>query len=80
MGWLGCTVPFESNTVVSSPEFDEDEKMLFETSRKVKVFKSFEKMGLPEDLIRGIYAYGTFSAWLACSTQCTQCAVGFCLD
>ena len=30
----------------------------FETSEDVDVVKSFEKMGLREDLLRGIYAYG----------------------
>ena len=30
----------------------------FETSASVKVVESFDTMGLSEDLIRGIYAYG----------------------
>lgn len=30
----------------------------FETSKDVKVVSSFDKMGLKEDLLRGIYAYG----------------------
>lgn len=30
----------------------------FETSENVEVIPSFQKMGLKEDLLRGIYAYG----------------------
>ena len=30
----------------------------FETSEDISVFQSFESMGLKEDLLRGIYAYG----------------------
>jgi len=37
---------------------DDDGKMLFETSKDVKVIPDFGKMGLKEDLLRGIYAYG----------------------
>ena len=33
----------------------------FETSAAVKPVDSFDSMGLSEDLIRGIYAYGTWS-------------------
>ena len=39
-------------------EVDDDGKMLFETSKDVKVIPDFGKMGLKEDLLRGIYAYG----------------------
>lgn len=38
--------------------YDEDSKILFTTSRGVAAFKDFDTMGLPEDLVRGIYAYG----------------------
>lgn len=40
---------------VSNP----DEKD-FETSAEVSIADSFEKMNLKEDLVRGIYHYGTF--------------------
>ena len=30
----------------------------FETSDNVEILKSFDSMGLKEDLVRGIYAYG----------------------
>jgi len=36
----------------------EDEKLVFETSVGIKPITSFEQMGLKEDLLRGIYAYG----------------------
>lgn len=39
-------------------QVDDDGKMLFETSKDVKVIPDFGKMGLKEDLLRGIYAYG----------------------
>ena len=32
--------------------------VLFETSKGVKPVKTFDKMGLREDLLRGIYEYG----------------------
>jgi ATP-dependent RNA helicase len=35
-----------------------DAKMSFETSKDVKVIESFDAMGLGEELVRGIYAYG----------------------
>lgn len=35
-----------------------EEKIIFTTSKGVEVVNSFEKMGLREDLLRGIYAYG----------------------
>eukprot|EP00897_Mesotaenium_endlicherianum_P001954 jgi/Mesen1/1787/ME000014S01191 len=37
---------------------DEEEKMVFETSKGVEVISSFDQMGIREDLLRGIYAYG----------------------
>jgi len=37
---------------------DDDGKLLFETSKDVKIIPDFGKMGLKEDLLRGIYAYG----------------------
>lgn len=37
---------------------EEDEEVKFETSKGVKVFASFDSMGLKEELLRGLYAYG----------------------
>eukprot|EP01104_Vermistella_antarctica_P000855 TRINITY_DN10950_c1_g1_i1.p1 TRINITY_DN10950_c1_g1~~TRINITY_DN10950_c1_g1_i1.p1 ORF type:complete len:425 (+),score=131.95 TRINITY_DN10950_c1_g1_i1:69-1277(+) len=37
---------------------DDDRKLVFSTSKNVKVVDSFEKMGLREELLRGIYNYG----------------------
>ncbi|KAK3287565.1 Eukaryotic initiation factor 4A-III A [Cymbomonas tetramitiformis] len=34
------------------------EEISFETSKGIKVLDSFDKMGLREDLLRGLYAYG----------------------
>jgi len=39
-------------------EVDNPEEIEFETSSDVKVFKSFELMGLKEDLFRGIFLFG----------------------
>ena len=33
----------------------------FETSEEVNVIPTFDSMGLREDLLRGIYAYGTYT-------------------
>ncbi len=37
---------------------DADENLVFETSAGVEVISSFDQMGIREDLLRGIYAYG----------------------
>ena len=37
---------------------EEDEELNFETSKGVKVISSFDNMGLKEELLRGLYAYG----------------------
>lgn len=44
----------------SSSKFDysKDAEAVFETSKDVSVVSTFETMGLREDLLRGIYAYG----------------------
>lgn len=42
---------------------DEDEDLAnveFETSDNVEVIKTFDSMGLKEDLLRGIFAYGMY--------------------
>jgi hypothetical protein len=36
----------------------DDDKHNFETSAEIEVVTRFEDMGLKEDLLRGIYAYG----------------------
>jgi len=41
-----------------TPRQVEDEKLEFETSEDVRVASTFEGMGLSDELIRGIYAYG----------------------
>lgn len=37
---------------------DEEERLVFETSKGVEVVPSFDSMGIREELLRGIYAYG----------------------
>ncbi|XP_024356765.1 eukaryotic initiation factor 4A-3 [Physcomitrium patens] len=39
-------------------ELEEGENLVFETSAGVEVISSFDQMGIREDLLRGIYAYG----------------------
>lgn len=39
-------------------EYDSGEKLVFETSSDIHVVNTFDSMGLKEDLLRGIYAYG----------------------
>mmetsp|Transcript_27080 Transcript_27080/g.64320 ORF Transcript_27080/g.64320 Transcript_27080/m.64320 type:complete len:405 (+) Transcript_27080:39-1253(+) len=36
----------------------DDDKLVFETSQDVEVIPTFEGMGLRDDLLRGVYAYG----------------------
>jgi len=37
-----------------------DSKLNFETSEDVTVIETFEKLGLKEDLLRGIFSYGWY--------------------
>jgi len=43
---------------VVETDLDDLANVEFETSENVEVVKSFDSMGLKEDLIRGIFAYG----------------------
>ena len=36
----------------------EDEDMVIESSEKIELVKSFDDLGLKEELLRGLYAYG----------------------
>ncbi|KAJ5079820.1 eukaryotic initiation factor 4a-iii [Anaeramoeba ignava] len=45
-------------SIDSEFSFKDDEKLEFETSSNVKVYRSFEKMHLKETLLRGIYEAG----------------------
>lgn len=49
--------PPSSNTLTTPMDHTRDDKLVFESSEEVSVATSFDKMGLNEDLIRGIYAY-----------------------
>ena len=50
--------PSTSRRRVVETDLDDLANVEFETSDNVEVLKSFDSMGLKEDLIRGIYAYG----------------------
>lgn len=45
---------------------EEDASMVFETSAGVQVVPTFDSMGLRDDLLRGIYAYGEVTPPLDC--------------
>jgi hypothetical protein len=50
-----------SRKVTTSKEridYDEKESMEITTNDDVEIFTSFDSLGLKEDLLRGIYAYG----------------------
>ena len=49
----------------------------FETSEDVDVTSSFDKMGLREGLLRGIYAYGMPCCVLFCLMDCSVCKLNF---
>jgi len=56
---------------------DDDATMVFETSKEVSVISNFDQMKLREDLLRGIYAYGTklnivSILVLTCTVLCVQ--------
>lgn len=46
-----------TRTVRQNPD-EQLKNIEFETSEEVDVIPSFESMGLRDDLLRGIYAYG----------------------
>lgn len=56
---LSSLLPLSSlfDTPTTRMDHERDEKLVFESSEEVSVSTSFDKMGLKEDLIRGIYAY-----------------------
>jgi hypothetical protein len=43
---------------IGGSAYDAGDKLVFETSSDVHVVPTFDAMGLKEDLLRGIYAYG----------------------
>ena len=43
---------------VERVDFDEKESIEITTTDEVEVFATFDSLGLKEDLLRGIYAYG----------------------
>ena len=47
-----------------------DGKLKFETSKEVEVLNTFDAMGLREDLLRGLYAYGANAARKAVTVCC----------
>ena len=55
---LGARVGDSSKSQRRALLGDEDATMVFETSKGVEVVPTFDQMGLKDDLLRGIYAYG----------------------
>ena len=49
----------------------------FETSEDVEVIPTFDSMGLREDLLRGIYAYGMLKPLNLCKPIDSGCLEGF---
>ena len=39
-------------------DYDEEEKISFETSKGISSCATFDAMGIREDLLRGLYSYG----------------------
>ena len=58
------------------PNTTDDEKLDFETSEDVEIVPSFDTMGLKDELLRGIYAYGRPHRLLLRSPQCQRWPVG----
>lgn len=55
----GLRTPFDHLCIASrAMELEEPEEAQFETSKGVKVISSFDQMGLKDELLRGLYAYG----------------------
>jgi len=43
---------------VDSTLLDADAEMVIDTSEKIQIINSFDELGLNEQLLRGVYAYG----------------------
>eukprot|EP00245_Coleochaete_scutata_P007203 TRINITY_DN22332_c0_g1_i1.p1 TRINITY_DN22332_c0_g1~~TRINITY_DN22332_c0_g1_i1.p1 ORF type:complete len:428 (-),score=91.59 TRINITY_DN22332_c0_g1_i1:797-2020(-) len=50
--------PVSRGSARGKEDLDADEGLVFETSKGVDVIPSFDKMGIREELLRGIYSYG----------------------
>ena len=48
----------QNETAKETSKIDNDEEMIIEASEDLEVVKSFDELGLREELLRGIYAYG----------------------
>jgi ATP-dependent RNA helicase len=48
----------EKKKSTEDQDMAEDAEMIIESSEKLEVVKSFDELGLREELLRGIYAYG----------------------
>jgi ATP-dependent RNA helicase len=48
----------KSKTSASTNNLEEDTEMVIEASEDLEVVKSFDELGLREELLRGILAYG----------------------
>ena len=62
----------KSRRVTQQEQPDDLTNIEFETSEDVKVIPTFDNMGLREDLLRGIYAYGKLSLSLSLSLDIYQ--------
>lgn len=58
---------FSSPTPLSLSDFDSDEQIEFTQNEDIEVLNSFDTMGLKEDLLRGIYAYGPYFLYFSLS-------------
>jgi len=48
----------KEETKKGAATLEEDAEMVIESSEKLEVVKSFDELGIREELLRGIYAYG----------------------
>mmetsp|Transcript_5947 Transcript_5947/g.8948 ORF Transcript_5947/g.8948 Transcript_5947/m.8948 type:complete len:413 (+) Transcript_5947:70-1308(+) len=55
---LGPRVTNDGRNLGERNDYDEKEGIQFTLDRDIQVIDSFEKMGLKDDLLRGVYAYG----------------------
>ena len=62
----------KSRRVTQQEQPDDLTNIEFETSEDVKVIPTFDNMGLREDLLRGIYAYGKLSLSLDIYQPCPR--------
>ena len=58
LGFFYVCAARKGKRIAMAGKLKDDDKLDFETSEDVEIVPSFDTMGLKDELLRGIYAYG----------------------